>query len=231
MKIYTNTLLIILISIISMITIIAPAASQMPDVPEGVPDLPMALYGDIQLEGGPAPVDTIIAAYTGDTLLGYTTVESAGQYGTTPLNLLVVNEPTGDEVKFLIQSPSMTSAVEAEQTLAINDWQSGGSMKLDLSRIGSQEGSIPEKDLTKIVGGHGSILITTTDTTSNEEGVAEAGGSGDDSGLELEDTSEISGDSTGGTTNGAGTSMLTAAIIGVFALILLIFIISKNKNF
>ena len=161
---------ILSVSVLAVVLLMAPAASQ--DIPDGVRELPMALYGSIQVNDQPAPPDTVVAAYVGHTWLGDIQVEVAGQYGDEhdPLNRLVVNEPLGadDLIHIYIQTPSMSTAVEAQQTI---EWDSDAVKQLDLTAV-YVEGSTGGKDIS---GSGGYIGTSTADATAT----AIAGGAGE----------------------------------------------------
>ena len=148
-----NGIVLLFISGLSVLLLAAPAAS------EGPPQMPMILHGDIQVNSQSAPIGTIIAAYVGDTQLGSIQVEVTGQYGDEPNNRLAVNEPPGTDnvIHIYIQTPSMSTRVEAEQTIA---WDSGEVKILDLTAVytkGSNDGSSGG-------GGSTSTVVDSTET-------------------------------------------------------------------
>lgn len=159
-----NGIVLLFISGLSVLLLAAPAAS------EDLPQMPMILHGDIQVNSQSVPVDTIIAAYVGeDTLLGSIQVEETGQYGDEPNNRLVVNEPPEDikEIHIYIQTPSMSTAVEAEQTIV---WESGEIKILDLTAVYT-EGTNSGKTLSSGGGSRSSSTVVDPTETAVAGGI------------------------------------------------------------
>ena len=213
---------IFVVSVLSMILLITPVASQ--------PQWPMILYGDILVNDQPAPVGTIIAAYDGTTCIGTVTIESEGQYGENPTNRLVVNEPTGD-IQIYIQSPSMSSSVEAKEVLDF--WNTGDVVRFDLSADVTESSS--GTDLKNSGSGSSSSSSGLSfSTEDNNVDVAMPGGSGEDTGLSQEatqtpqDTASSSGSDDLSSTWNSNLTLLIALLIGVIALIALFYGRSKN---
>ena len=46
-----------------------------------LPAFPMAFWGNVTIDGSPAPTNTVIKAYYGDTLAGQVVVSDVGVYG------------------------------------------------------------------------------------------------------------------------------------------------------
>jgi cobalamin biosynthesis Mg chelatase CobN len=183
--------------------LITPVASQPPSYP-------MILYGDILVNDQNAPVDTIIAAYDGNTCIGTMTIKSEGQYGVDSLtNRLAVNEPQSGKIHIYVQTPSMSSSVEANEVI---DFRAGDVVRLDLSA-----------DVTGSSSGH---------NLKNIE--AMPGGSGVDTGLNQEEaqtsqdtaSSSVSDDSS--SNKKSNTTLSIAVVIGVIVLIALFYGRSKN---
>lgn len=158
-----NGIVLLFISGLSVLLLAAPAAS------EGPPQMPMILHGDIQVNSQSAPVGTIIAAYVGDTQLGSIQVEVTGQYGDEPNNRLVVDEPPEDikEIHIYIQTPSMSTAVEAEQTI---EWDSGEVKILDLTAVYT-EGTNSGKTLSSGGGSRSSSTVVDPTETAVAGGI------------------------------------------------------------
>ena len=88
--------------------------------------LPCAFYGNVTIDGAPAPVGTEIVAKIDDEIRGSITVTEPGKYGNVFDTLIVVGSASdeGKRITFYV------NGIEAEQTAV---WQSGGVFKLDLS--------------------------------------------------------------------------------------------------
>jgi len=125
---------------------------------EPPPNLPMGLYGDVNIGGSPAPKDTIIVGKVGDTTVGTTTVLNSGKYGDNS-NYLGISAPNeGDNVDLYVNGVFVTAIkynagkstgvdlnAPEKATSAGTSGSSGGS--------GSSEGS---------VGGSGDVIKPTT---------------------------------------------------------------------
>ena len=95
----------------------------------GVPILPCTFYGNVTLEGKPAPVGTEILAKMDDQTCGNITVMEAGKYGVAGGfgEKLVVSGTAEDENKII---SFYVDGAEAEEKAI---WHSGGVNRLDLS--------------------------------------------------------------------------------------------------
>ncbi len=77
------------------------------------PDLPASYYGEVTIDGDPAPVGTVVEAEVNGTVRGSITVEEAGLYGGPGIGddkLLIPDEDDiaeGDEVVFYIDAPDI----------------------------------------------------------------------------------------------------------------------------
>ena len=200
-----NGIVLLFISGLSVLLLAAPAAS------EDLPQMPMILHGDIQVNSQSAPVGTIIFAYVGDTQLGSIQVEVTGQYGDEPNNRLVVNEPPGTDkvIHIYIQTPSMSTRVEAEQTIA---WDSGEVKILDLTAVytkGSNDGS----------SGGGGSTSTVVDSTET----AVAGGIGaEKTDPTIKATGTTTPDAESPKSTGTSSLLITIALIAIVAIIVFV---------
>lgn len=205
----------IMLIFISVLLMAAPAASQ------DIPQLPMILYGNIQVNGDSAPTGTIIAAYKGDTPLGNTTIEAAGEYGDIPSNRLVINDPPGtDDIQIYIQTPSMSNAVEVQQ---ITKWGSGEIKQLDLSAV-YKESTNGGRNLRT----GGSSRITSASTEVEDESMPGGGGI---EGQAQEDI-ELMGsgsDELPNTSSKSGTTILLLAVI-IIAILGAIYYFKTKSN-
>jgi hypothetical protein len=201
-----NGIVLLFISGLSVLLLAAPAAS------DGPPQMPMILHGDIQVNSQSAPVGTIIAAYVGDTQLGSIQVEVTGQYGDEPNNRLVVNEPPGTDnvIHIYIQTPSMSTRVEAEQTIV---WDVGEIKILDLTAVyteGSNDGSS---------GGGGGSTSTVVDSTET----AVAGGIGaEKTDPTIKATGTTTPDAESPKSTGTSSLLITIALIAIVAIIVFV---------
>ena len=200
-----NGIVLLFISGLSVLLLAAPAAS------EGPPEMPMLLYGDIQVNSQSAPVGTIIAAYVGDTQLGSIQVEEAGQYGDKP-NRFAVTEPPGTDnvIHIYIQTPSMSTRVEAEQTIV---WDVGEIKILDLTAVyteGSNDGSS---------GGGGGSTSTVVDSTET----AVAGGIGaEKTDPTIKATGTTTPDAESPKSTGTSSLLITIALIAIVAIVVFV---------
>jgi len=205
--------------------LIFPAASQ--DVPE-VPNLPMGLYGNIQVNDEPAPIGTIISAYAGEEFLGSTELQNEGTYGESSLTQLVINEPSSNNylIEFYFNTPSMPkdNFVAAKGNV---EWQSKKIVNIDLSGD-YVEGST---DTTKKSGSSRSSFPSITgDDTPSEVDEAMPGGSGVDVGIEDQESIPSSQEETPTTTEKDGLSPFLIIVIGIVAVVILIYYFKSKNN-
>ena len=210
---------ILAVSVLSIILLITPVASQPPQ-------LPMVLYGTVNLNGLPAPVGTTIAAYDGDTHIGTVTIVDEGEYGVdSPLTRMAVNEPSTGEIKIYIQTPSMSNSVEANEVLGF--WNTGDVVRFDVSAEYTGSSSGPNLN----TGGSGSSSSSSGlsyDTEENNDVEALPGGSGLVAGLSQDDN-QISPEPTSSPgSGGINSTLLMISIIGIIALIGLFYARQKN---
>ncbi len=94
---YTIILQIFLL-LFAMATIPVSAAS------EAIPSFPLSVGGEVTIDGEVAPVGTEITVKLGEKTVGAATVDSAGVYGDSPANrLLITSEPDDYEnLKFYV---------------------------------------------------------------------------------------------------------------------------------
>ena len=212
------------VSVLSMILLITPVASEPPQ-------LPMILYGTVEVNGEPAPDGTIIAAYDGTTCIGTATIGD-GQYGEDPTNRLVVNEPTGD-IQIYIQTPSMSGSVEAKEVLDFEDWNPGENVEFDFSAEFTGSSSGQNLNNARSSSSSSSSGLS-SGTGENNDVEALPGGIGVDTGLNQEeappsqDTASSSGSDDPSSNGNSNTTIIIALVIGVIALIALFYGRSKN---
>ena len=105
----------------------AAAASVATTAAQQPPALPCQFYGNVTIDGAPAPVGTEIVAKIGDEVRGNITVVEEGKYGGLHTQKLIVVGNMSDEGKNIT---FYVNGIRAEQTAV---WHSGGIFKLDLS--------------------------------------------------------------------------------------------------
>ncbi|MFB6093306.1 MAG: PGF-pre-PGF domain-containing protein [Haloquadratum sp.] len=101
----------------------------------GAPTVPAAYYGDVTVNGKPAPVGTVIVAIVDGERHGSITVTKRGQYGgpgALDEKLVVEGADPDDRVSFRVRG------VAAEQTVR---WESGDVREVDLTFTGVPEES------------------------------------------------------------------------------------------
>lgn len=213
----SNRIQILIVSMLSIILLVTPAVAQS----SSVPGFPMLLNGAVEVNGQAVPAGTTVAVFDAvtDRKLGEITTLNEGLYGDQ--TNLVVNEPSDSLVRFYIQTPTMSRAAEASQTI---DWESN-TLQLDLTAT-YVEGSSNGKNIRG--GGGSSGVISSTDTVNDD--TSAAGGSGGDAGDIVQDTS-LSPDSDGSTDSKDKSPVATiviAIIIVIAVLGALFYIRSKN---
>ena len=113
----------------------------------GAPVLPCAFYGNVTIDGKPAPIGTEIRAKMDNKTCGNITVQEEGKYGKAAGEKLVVVGSAADENKII---SFYVDGDKAEETAL---WTSGGVNRLDLSvkktgpgvspSAGAGEGAMP----------------------------------------------------------------------------------------
>ena len=127
----TKVRVLVLLAVVALL--LFPAIAQA----QGGLQLPCRFYGDVTIEGDPAPDGTVITATVGGT--EYTASTPAGGYGTGTYEILIspgegVNYSEGSLVTFKV------GEVQVTQT---ESWESGGNVEVDLSYgEGVQEGGL-----------------------------------------------------------------------------------------
>ena len=170
------------LSAVVLATVLVVAAiGGAPGFAAGQEEVPASYYGEVTVNGDPAPEGTEIAAVVDGEVQDTIVVESEGEYGGSDLfdEKLVVNEPSGDTtVEFVVGD------VTADETV---EWEQGDVRKVDLTFDGVDEdriGDAPEADDDGDTG------------SEDADGAAGAGtpdGSGDD---ESDDANDAVDDST-----------------------------------
>src|SRR3989344_252649 len=137
--------------IIALVFFLKPAVTQAASFPA----FPMSFWGNVTLNGGPAPKGTIIKAYYNTVLAGQTTLQESGVYGYegSTKQKLVVAEGDGT-ITFKFQSPLFDNSVETPGT-SVNShagFVSAQSVNKDLSFSASgTSGAVDPTQLTSLV--------------------------------------------------------------------------------
>ena len=111
----------------SVVSVVATAEG------EGIPPIPNTFYGDVTLNGDPAPVGTMVSAYIDGNLSGSIEVTVAGKYGSraNPLTVTGSSTDVGKTITFMV------GGVTASETAKLDSLPTR--VELDLSAIGSQD--------------------------------------------------------------------------------------------
>ena len=126
----TSRMPLILLALFLCIAVVFPASA--------VPPIPSEFYGEITIDGLPAPAGTEILAKINDQVVGGIDVESEGIYGSSGTfdSRLVINADEADLGQFI------TFWVGDRQAAQKITMQAGMSQNLDLTFIDGQEGTI-----------------------------------------------------------------------------------------
>ena len=103
---------------------------------QSIPNFPMALWGNVTINGSAASVGTVVRAYYGTTLAGQVTVQDAGVYGyTEPTKQKLVLDEGTSSITFTVQSASFNSGTETGGTTAVTypQFTSGSTTEYDLA--------------------------------------------------------------------------------------------------
>ncbi|MBI2052347.1 MAG: hypothetical protein HYT38_01540 [Candidatus Sungbacteria bacterium] len=133
-----------------------------------VPQLPHIFYGDITINGSPAPVGTVIVAKIGGVEKGRIVTTQSGKYGGPGVydsKLLVQGDITG--------SPEITFTVTGVPATSTVSFESGKVEQLNLSFtvIAQVDGSVADVSLGSAIAGEASLpagatSVTLSNTTS-----------------------------------------------------------------
>jgi PGF-pre-PGF domain-containing protein/PGF-CTERM protein len=142
---------------------------------EGPSSVPASYYGDVTIDGEPAPEGTEVVAEVDDEERGSIEVTTAGEYGGPGLNdeKLEVEASEGAEVVFVVDG------VAAEETV---EWQSGDLQQVDLTVEGSADESGSDND-----GNDGNTGTGGTTTPSGGNGGAPPADTTDDESQQTDD--------------------------------------------
>jgi PGF-pre-PGF domain-containing protein/PGF-CTERM protein len=155
---------------------------------DDTPDLPAAYYGDVTVNGDPAPEGTEITAEIDGEARGSIEVTTAGEYGGPDAfdEKLEVEGESGDEVTFVVDG------VEAEETVT---WESGDVREVGLTFEGVPDGGDSDGgdggDDSGSSGGGGGGSATDGE---EEEATSGGGGGGGGGGVAPADETETDGE-------------------------------------
>jgi hypothetical protein len=105
----------------------------------GAPVLPSSYYGNAEINGRAAPVNSKITAFVQGVQKGSIVISEQGEYGgpETFDEVLVVHDgEDGDTVTFYIQTPTMSNTLKADQNAS---WLAGEKQELNLTFNGLEE--------------------------------------------------------------------------------------------
>lgn len=112
----------------------SPAIPEMPGI-SGIPPMPDSFYGNVTINGEPAPNGTVVQAYIEDKECGNITVMKEGEYAdgiNTYLDVRGSDAEIGKQVNFTVDG------AKANESAPFNPWD--GPMQLNLSAQKSEGG-------------------------------------------------------------------------------------------
>ncbi len=125
------------ILIIIMICTVIAFSAFIVSAEESPPNLPVILYGNVNIDGKPAPAGTTISAKAGDSLVGATKVLTVGTYGDMANNRLPVSSGTdGSVVDFYVNNIKAM----ASTTFKYYSEDAGKRFQVDLNVQSAQSG-------------------------------------------------------------------------------------------
>lgn len=218
-RVFVTFAICLQVFILLFATTAIPAAAEAPLLPSQI----AYLFGDVVLDGKPAPVGVEITAKLNGNVVGTTVVEQAGVYGDKPLTMLLVTCDPKDygDVKFYVNG--LESQTVGENTL--ENGSPGNEIKIDLI---AESPAVSNSGRSSSGGSSGGPTDTSNEDTANP------GGSGDDTGVNQQDTQppeEISSSpdsESAGSKNNLSTTIILAVVIVIVALGALYY--AKNKG-
>ncbi|TKX80490.1 PGF-pre-PGF domain-containing protein [Halorubrum sp. SD626R] len=145
----------------SMVAVPGSVAAQSDSDPEPVP---AAYYGNVTVDGDPAPAGTTVSAVVNGTVVDTLTVTDAGEYGSPGLsdeNLVVTadNATSGTPIEFRVNGTAVTRTEPATV-----EWQPEDVRRVDLAlnADGLFETEIVDVDNTVVAGGTISLEANVT---------------------------------------------------------------------
>jgi len=101
------------------------------------PNLPVMLYGNVIIDGNPAPVGVTITAKAGTSQAGATNVLTAGTYGDKPNGRLPVSANDGANVDFYVNGIKATPSTQ----FTYHSNEAGKIIRVDLNAISGTSNS------------------------------------------------------------------------------------------
>jgi hypothetical protein len=140
-----------------IMTITTPVVS----LAETFPPFPMAFWGNVTINGVPAPIGSVLKAYSGGYIVGQVVIQEPGIYGyTEPIKQKLLIGQASGPITFSIQNPSLNNGAE----IFGNDSEvfiSGSTVRKDFSFTFT-----PQVAISSNGGGGGGAAIITKSTLS-----------------------------------------------------------------
>ena len=166
----TNRIAVVVFAVLMVISVVAvPWTAAAQEEPSGPP---ASYYGDVTINGEPAPVGTTIEAVVDGEVVGSITTNESGQYGAPGRfeDKLLVGQKTsienGSEVQFYADSDEIDRTLVTNTNPETVEWESGDVQEVDLTFE-----NVPESD--------DSDSDDSGDDTSSGGGSSGGGSSGD----------------------------------------------------
>lgn len=118
---------------------------------ESPPSLPVMLYGDVKIDGNPAPVGTTITAKAGTSPAGATSVLTGGTYGEKANDRLPVAASDGASVDFYVNGIKATPSTQ----FTYDSKNAGTLIRVNLNAISEKSGGSPGGSTNGPSGGSG----------------------------------------------------------------------------
>ena len=200
----------------------------IPVAAEGIPSLPLVLQGTVEVDGEPAPENTVITAKVNGDVVGTTEVDQEGVYGSQPgTKLYITCEPDDyEDIKFYVNGvESQLVDVDVLKNANSGDVLESVNM-VATSPVDDGTGDDGTSDDSGSSGSSGSSsgVTTTSDSSTNDESSSESTASASTTSLKSVATTESTDDSAEEVpASETGSSMM---IIVIGAIILLGIIIT-----
>lgn len=173
---------LIILSVFAAVNV--TALSEENDSIEDVPDLPLILQGEMDVNGEPVSAGSEITAYYEGEIIARSTVEEEGEYSLN-LNLASEDYANIENVELYINGNEASFELPASQVETIESTSSGSILEVD---INSSVSSDDETDSGGNSDSTGEAKIVEKNTTESETGAnSEASLTGEDSTADGED--------------------------------------------
>jgi len=154
------------------VTVVGVGAAQQ----EGdQPSTPASYYGNVTIDGEPAPAGTEIEAVVDGELKGNITIGEAGEYGGPDAldeKLLVSNATNGSEVRFFADNENIERTEATRTTPSPVEWEAGDVQRVDLqfaSGSGLFEAQIDDVDDSVVAGESITLEATVENIAENTD--------------------------------------------------------------